>query len=73
MTPGQPYEIWGLNQGCKTVLVYSPQDLSCRWEKGVPPKDADANWQQAFRMGANIIAYATGMEPPLSPCCKISA
>lgn len=58
---GQPYTIWGLNQGCKTVLVYSPQDLSCRWEKGVPD---DPQCVQAFRMGANIIAYATGMEPP---------
>lgn len=63
--PGQPYTLWGLTQGCKTVLVYSPQDLSCRWEKGVPPKDAkDADWVMAFRLGANIIAYATGMEPP---------
>src|SRR5262249_70679 len=22
----------GINLGCKTVLIYSPQDLSCRWE-----------------------------------------
>jgi hypothetical protein len=63
--PGQPYTLWGLTQGCKTVLVYSPQDLSCRWEKGVPPRDAkDTDWIMAFRLGANIIAYATGMEPP---------
>ena len=61
VTPKQPYTIWGLNQGCKTVLVYSPQDLSCRWEKGKPE---DPECVQAFRIGANIIAYVTGMEPP---------
>jgi hypothetical protein len=59
--PGQPYTIWGLNQGCKTVLVYSPQDLSCRWEKGKPD---DPDCVLAFKLGSNMIAYATGMEPP---------
>lgn len=66
--PGQPYEIWGLQQGCKTVLVYSPQDLSCRWETGRPD---DPNCVQAFRLGANIVAYATGMEPPLPRLTRI--
>jgi hypothetical protein len=59
--PGQPYKLWGLEMGCKTVLVYSPQDLSCRWESN---KTNDGEVLQAFRLGANIIAYATGMEPP---------
>ncbi len=68
VTPGQPYEIWGLNQGCKTVLVYSPLDLSCRWESGLPN---DPNCVQAFRLGANIIAYATGMEPPVPRLTQI--
>ena len=59
--PGQPYKLMGLEMGCKTVLVYSPQDLSCRWESN---KTEDGEVLQAFRLGANIIAYATGMEPP---------
>jgi hypothetical protein len=76
VTPGQPYEIWGLNQGCKTVLVYSPQDFSCRWENGWSAewdqgKSADPRTVQAFRLGANIIAYATGMEPPRPRLTKI--
>jgi hypothetical protein len=64
--PGQPYELWGLIQGCKTVLVYSPQDVSCRWEKGPPPsKDvADANWLMAFNLGHNLIHYVTGGDLP---------
>jgi hypothetical protein len=66
--PGQPYTIWGLQQGCKTVLVYSPQDLSCRWETGRPD---DPQCVLAFKLGANIIAYATGMEPPQPRLTKI--
>jgi hypothetical protein len=55
------YELWGINQGCKTVIVFSPQDLSCRWESN---KLNDPEVRSAFELGANIIAYATGMEPP---------
>ncbi|MEI7685385.1 MAG: DUF4159 domain-containing protein [Planctomycetota bacterium] len=61
VTPGQPHTLFGLNQGCKTVLMYSPQDLSCRWETNKPE---DPRCIQAFRLGLNIIAYATGMQPP---------
>ena len=61
VAPGQPYTLWGLNQGCKTILLYSPQDLSCRWESG---KVEDPRCIQAFRLGLNIIAYATGMQLP---------
>ncbi len=62
VTPGEPYKLMGLNLGCKTVLIYSPQDLSCFWESGNPEKDARAD--RAFKLGANVIAYATGMQPP---------
>ncbi len=59
--PGQPHKLFGLNLGCKTVLIYSPQDLSCRWESNRPE---DPRCIEAFRLGLNIIAYATGMQPP---------
>ena len=62
ITPGDPYKLMGLNLGCKTVLIYSPQDMSCFWESGNPEKDGRAD--RAFKLGANIIAYATGMQPP---------
>jgi hypothetical protein len=55
------YELYGINLGCKTVIVYSPQDLSCRWESN---NVTDPEVRGAFELGANIIAYATGMEPP---------
>lgn len=50
----------GIEFGCKTVVVYSPKDLSCRWEAD-PAKGPS---QLAYRLGANIVAYATGMELP---------
>jgi hypothetical protein len=55
------FHLQGLNMGCKTVLVYSPEDLSCLWESN---NFEDGRGQLAFRVGANLIAYATGMEPP---------
>jgi len=61
VNPGQPYHLMGIQMGCKTVLVYSPEDMSCQWESN---RTTDARGTVAFRLGANIIAYATGMEPP---------
>jgi hypothetical protein len=65
--PPTEFALEGIEYGCKTVVVYSPQDLSCLWEGN--------GWQTgrgqlAFRLAGNIIAYATGLEPPkprLSP------
>ena len=59
--PGQPYKLMGIQVGKKTVLIYSPQDLSCRWESN---NLKDGQVQAAFRLGANIIAYATNMQMP---------
>ena len=47
--------------GCKTVIVYSPHDLSCRWEAN---QFGEGKGQLAFRLGGNIITYATGLELP---------
>jgi hypothetical protein len=59
--PGRPHKLMGIQMGCKrTVVVYSPQDLSCLWESN----EHDGRARIAFRLGANIIAYATGLEPP---------
>jgi hypothetical protein len=60
VAPGS-FHLQGLQMGCKTVLIYSPEDLSCLWESASPDS---GRGQLAFRMGANIVAYATGMEPP---------
>jgi hypothetical protein len=62
LVPPPGFKLYGLERGCKTVVVYSPQDLSCVWESNQVESERG---QFAFRLGANIIAYATGMELPL--------
>jgi hypothetical protein len=58
--PGD-YKLEGIEMGCKTVVIYSPQDISCWLESN---KFTTGKGQMAFRLGGNIIAYATGMELP---------
>ncbi|OWK43787.1 DUF4159 domain-containing protein [Fimbriiglobus ruber] len=57
-----------MDRGCRTVVVFSPEPLAGYWEetKYMPVKGKpDTNrGETAFRLGANVIAYATGMEPP---------
>jgi Domain of unknown function (DUF4159) len=66
LVKGSRFKLKGIQMGCKTVLVYSPQDLSCLWEsnKGDDEKAYEGLAVQAFHLGTNIVAYATGMEPP---------
>ena len=68
--------LFGVDFGCRTSIVYSPEDLSCLWDKWTPValQPADANNKamlnlrlkitRATRIGTNVIAYATGREPP---------
>jgi hypothetical protein len=58
--PGS-FRLEGVEMGCKTVIVYSPEDMSCLWDAN---KFDDAKAKLAFRLGGNIIAYATGLELP---------
>lgn len=58
--PGDPYPLYGVSMGCKTVLIYSPKDMSCFWEGNVIEGQGD----RAFKLGTNILAYATGKVPP---------
>jgi hypothetical protein len=57
-----------LERGCKTVAVFSPVPLAGYWEENrfMVKKGADAanRGERAYRLGGNIIAYATGLEPP---------
>ncbi len=60
ITPGA-FDLEGIEMGCKTVVIYSPQDVSCLWEAN---KFQEGKARLAFRLGGNIIAYATGLELP---------
>ncbi len=56
------FPLYGIEMGCKTVVLFSPRDLSCHWESNQWDDKGDS--ELAFRVGANLVAYATGLEPP---------
>jgi hypothetical protein len=63
-------ELYGVDVGCRTALVYCPDDLGCLWERWLPydppgrsPKLVGMVTQK-MRVGVNVVAYATGREPP---------
>jgi hypothetical protein len=55
------HELWGVEMGGRTVALYSPQGLSAWWEHD---QFQEGEGQAAFRLGANIVALATGLKPP---------
>ncbi|MFO0979621.1 MAG: DUF4159 domain-containing protein [Planctomycetaceae bacterium] len=60
----------GVDFGCRTSIIYSPDDIGCLWQKWMKhePKERNPDLSQrilrATRIGVNVIAYATGREPP---------
>lgn len=67
-TGGPTAELWGVEIGDRTRIVYSPNDLSCLWNKKtsfvIPgrSKELEAMIENAIRVGTNVVAYATGRE-----------
>lgn len=63
--------LYGVDFGCRTSIIYSPEDLACLWQKWMQhdPRDRSPGLIQriirANRIGINVIAYATGREPPV--------
>lgn len=63
-------ELWGVDVGCRTAIVYSPDDLGCLWEYWTPLEPPRRSPRltgmvtQKLRVGVNVVAYATGREPP---------
>jgi hypothetical protein len=55
------FPLYGILKGCKTVVIYSPKPLAGYWEADLFDR---GRGQKAFQLGANVIAYATGLEPP---------
>jgi hypothetical protein len=66
---GEPAaELWGVDVGCRTSIMYSPYDLTCLWDKwtsfDIPGRSKDllALVARATRVGVNVVAYVTGRE-----------
>ena len=55
--------LWGIEHGCRTVVIYSPVDLSCYWDQCERSPQNDAVIA-AIKVGENVIDYATGREMP---------
>ncbi len=60
--------LWGIDVGCRTSVIYAPQDLSCYWELARPGRDRQYppavrdQIQAAVGVGTNVLAYATNRE-----------
>lgn len=52
-------ELFGLDYGCRTSILFSPHDLACPWERSDVPGPSE----RPLQLGANIAAYATGRRP----------
>lgn len=67
---GNTVELWGADFGCRTAIIYSPDDLAClwsRWSRVTPlkrPPALNGRIERSMRVGVNVVAYATGREPP---------
>ncbi len=57
------HPLWGIEHGCRTVLVYSPVDLSCYWNQSERNATSPAVIK-SIKVGQNIVDYATGRETP---------
>lgn len=66
--PGTFPKVLGMERGCRTVVILSEEPLAGYWEEEkYMPKGRGVSknrGEEAYRLAGNIIAYATGMEPP---------
>ena len=67
---GELIELYGADFGCRTAIMYAPDDLAClwnKWSRSTPPGRPavlQGRITKSLRIGVNVIAYATGREPP---------
>jgi hypothetical protein len=57
------HPLLGIEHGCRTVVIYSPQDLSCFWNQ-METQPENPSVIKASRVGQNVVDYATGRELP---------
>jgi hypothetical protein len=60
--------LWGIDIGCRTSVVFCPENLSCYWELARPgrkqqlPEKLESEVAAVCAIGANVLAYATNRE-----------
>jgi len=57
------HPLWGIEHGCRTVVIYSPTDLSCFWNQ-CEHSPHNTGVVKSIKVGQNVIDYATGREMP---------
>jgi hypothetical protein len=63
-----PPELWGVDVGCRTSIVYAPFDHACRWDRWMKHDPARRHTAvktqiaKSMQLATNVIAYATGRE-----------
>ncbi|MGD9645986.1 MAG: DUF4159 domain-containing protein [Pirellulales bacterium] len=68
INPAHVRPLWGINVGCRTSVIYCPDNLSCYWELARPGRDKDYSPEVkqriagALSLGINVLAYATNRE-----------
>jgi len=68
LTP-DAHELWGIDFGCRTPIIYSPKDIGCYWDhwSRIDPPGRSAKTRlkvdNMMKLGTNIVAYVTGREP----------
>ena len=68
ISPAHVRPLWGINVGCRTSVIYCPDNLSCYWELARPGRDMSYSPEVtqriagAMSMGINVLAYATNRE-----------
>ncbi|MFO0813860.1 MAG: DUF4159 domain-containing protein [Gemmatales bacterium] len=67
--PPGSFDLMGIDLGCKTCLAYAPKGISSHWESN--QFNEYPKTKLAFQLGANVVAYATGLEPPQDKGTKI--
>lgn len=52
----------GLTLGCKTAVIFSPDNLSCGWDGHMHGEavDYEMHYEDALKFGVNLCAYALG-------------
>lgn len=61
-------ELYGVDFGCRTAIIYAPYDYGCRWDAwnrrvlDTYARPVAADIVTSMQLGANVLSYATGRE-----------
>jgi hypothetical protein len=54
-------QILGMNLGCRTAILMSPDDLSCGWDEHTHPRGSRLLPGDAIRLGINLVSYVAAL------------